>query len=176
MNHPPPPPPQVKAMGQATAKLIMEPTREKKVKGEKQGRKRKNLDSLSEGDLCSPRGRGLGSRRPKKTKDAAQTPEQKSGESRIAVERRLEEPGMGGSYWAPSMDPLQAELTSPHQGRVCAFREGDEKAAPSGRRRRKGKMALPWKKSASKINLVEALCIDLLHRRRDNNSPQNKRS
>jgi hypothetical protein len=54
------------------------------------------------------------------------------------------------------MDPLRAELTPPHQGRVCAYREGDEKAAPSGRRRMEGKMAVPWKKSALKINLVEA--------------------
>jgi hypothetical protein len=55
---------------------------------------RGNLTGLSEGGPCSPRGRGLGSRRPKKAKDAAQTPEQESGESRIAMERRLEEPGM----------------------------------------------------------------------------------
>jgi hypothetical protein len=30
------------------------------------------------------------------------------------------------------MDTLRAELTPPHQERVCAFREVDEKVAPSG--------------------------------------------
>jgi hypothetical protein len=84
--------------------------------------------------------------RPKRTKDTAQTPEQKSGESRIAVERRLEEPGTRRVLRTPSKDPLRAELTPPLQERVYAFREGDEKAAPSGRWRRKGKMALPLKK------------------------------
>jgi hypothetical protein len=43
----------------------------------------------------------------KKAKDAAQSPEQKSGESRSAVERRLEEPGM-----RVLKDPLYGPLAS----------------------------------------------------------------
>jgi hypothetical protein len=57
----------------------------------------------------------LGAEDLKKAKDAAQSPEQKGGESRSAVERHLDEPGMRRVLKDPLYGPLASRAdTSAH--------------------------------------------------------------
>jgi hypothetical protein len=57
----------------------------------------------------------------------------KMGESRSAVERRLDEPGMRRALKDPLYGPLASGADTSASGRVCASCEGAEKAAPSGK-------------------------------------------
>jgi hypothetical protein len=93
----------------------------------------------------------------KKAMDAAQSPEQKGGESRSIVERRLQEPGMRRILKDPLYGPLASGADTSTSGKGCAL------SAKESRRRLpaeggggKEKMALSLKKPAPKINLVEA--------------------
>jgi hypothetical protein len=81
----------------------------------------------------------------------------KKGESRSAVERRPDEPGMRRVLKVPLYGPLSRGADTSASGKGCALpAKESRRQLPAGKRWRKRKDGTFFEKPALKINLVEA--------------------